>query len=51
MARTRSPTFTFARCAGDPGLMSVTTNAPCDEPNVNLVRILKFKFYSFYPYR
>lgn len=36
MASTRSPTLIEARWAGEPGFMSVTTNAPCDEPGLEL---------------
>lgn len=32
IASNMSPTFTDARCAADPGFMSLITNAPCDDP-------------------
>lgn len=39
MASNMSPTFTDARCAGDPSLMSVTTNAPCGDPREDFYKL------------
>lgn len=35
IASTTSPTLIDPLCAGLPGLTSVTTNAPCDDPKLN----------------